>query len=128
MEPWHQAWLAGTTLPSHSIPRSLLETAQEIAEQWFVDNNGPRRQVEEWVSGDQAYAVMDGLLWSGFRLKGNEGKRCPPVPVLVRLCYQALPPADDAELWENMRDLFGSAFREWIQGFVQHGNNLETAL
>ena len=127
MEEWELTWLEGKPMPPHAFPAHLMGPAEDIAENWLLEDTSPRLQVEEWVSRNQAYTVMDGLLWSGFQLKGQTFKRVPPLPVWVRLLYQSEPPQTVEELKQVMIELFARVFAEWRRQFEQHGDHLETA-
>ena len=65
------------------------------------------------------------ILWSGCRLRGQQIKRVPPIPVVVRLMYSGPYPADAFEVEQRMMDLRRRAVREWIEGYRKHGVNLE---
>jgi hypothetical protein len=127
MEAWETAWLECQPMPPHVLPRELKQRMQTIAEAWLAGNSGPRVHVEEWVSRKQAYDVMDGLLWTGFRLKRQPEKRIRPVPVCIQMLYQKPPPIDARGLRQQMRLVLNSAFREWGVSREQLGDDIERA-
>ena len=120
MASWNDAWFGGRRMPENSFPKELISDAQSIAEEWLFDARF-RCIVEEWVSRQQADEVMDGLLWSGFCLRGQTEKRIPSKPVLVRLLFTVPYPVDTGEVRIRMREYFARAFREWVQAIEQHG-------
>ncbi len=126
MAAWNDAWFGGAPMPENRFPKELIAPAQTVAEEWLFDARF-RCVVEEWVSRAEADEVLDGLLWSGFCLRGQPQKRVAPKPVLVRLLYTEPYPADAAEVRERMRELFARAVREWIQALQQHGRDLRVA-
>jgi hypothetical protein len=126
MAVWNDRWFGGHAMPSHSFPQSLIGSAQSIAEEWLFDASF-QCVLTEWVSSSVADEVMGGLLWSGFRVRGQPDKRKPPKPALVRLLFTEPYPVDAAELRARMREHFARAVREWIQGYQQYGDDFEVA-
>lgn len=126
MAIWNDRWFAGETMPPNNFPQNLLEPAQSIAEAWLFDATF-RCILTEWVSGSQADEEMGGLLWNGFRLRGQPNKRVEPKPVLVRLLFTEPYPADANELRTQMREHFTRAVREWIRGRQQYGGDFGVA-
>ena len=70
---------------------------------------------------------MDGLLWSGFRVRGQPNRRIAPKPVLLRLLFTEPYPLNADEIILRMREHFNRAVREWIQGLEKYGDELEVA-
>jgi hypothetical protein len=126
MAIWNDRWFAGESMPPNTFPQHLIEAAQSIAEAWLFDASF-RCILTEWVSSSQADEEMGGLLWNGFRLRGQQDKRIAPKPVLVRLLFTEPYPADTAELRLRMREHFARAVREWIQGRQQYGDDFRIA-
>ena len=126
MAVWEDRWFGGQAMPPHGLPQGLIGAAQSIAEEWLFDASF-RCILTEWVSANQADEEMGGLLWSGFRRRGQQDKREPPIPVLVRLLFTEPYPADTTELRLRMREHFARAVREWIQGRQQYGNDFDIA-
>jgi hypothetical protein len=124
--PWVDAWLNNRVMPPHSFPDSLLEPMRSRAEAWMLSDNGPRRQVEEFVSRDQSYDIMDGLLFSGFCRDRSQPDRIPPVPVIVQLLYVFPPQGDQQELENLMASTFARVFRDWCRLHVS-GRHYEVA-
>jgi hypothetical protein len=84
MPPWVDDWLNNHVMPPHTFPGHLLERMRSRAEDWMLSDNRPRRQAEEFVSREESYAVMDGLLFSGFCRDRRQPGRIPPVELLGR--------------------------------------------
>lgn len=126
MAVWNDSWFGGQAMPPQNFPQNLLPAAQTIAEEWLFDASF-LCILTEWVSRGQADEEMGGLLWSGFRLRGQPDRRIAPKPVLVRLLYTEPYPVDADELRSRMRELFALAVREWIQGQQQYGDDFEVA-
>jgi hypothetical protein len=126
MAIWNDNWFSGQAMPPNSFPQNLIEAAQSIAEVWLFDASF-RCILTEWVSTSQADEAMGGLLWSGFRLRGQPDKRLAPKPVLVRLLFTEPYPADTTEVRERMREHFARAVREWIQGHQKYGDDFQVA-
>lgn len=126
MAVWNDRWFGGQTMPPHGFPQSLIGAAQSIAEEWLFDA-AFLCLLTEWVSTSQADEEMGGLLWSGFRLKGQPDKRIAPKPVLVRLLFTEPYPGDTTELRVRMREHFARAVREWIRGRQQDGDDFGVA-
>jgi len=70
---------------------------------------------------------MEGLLWSGFRVRVRQDRREPPIPILVHLLFAEPYPKNVAELRTSMENLFRTATSEWIRGLEQYGNHFEVA-
>lgn len=126
MAIWNDKWFAGQAMPPNKFPQNLLVAAQSIAEAWLFDATF-RCILTEWVSASQADEAMGGLLWSGFQLRGQPGKRLAPKPILVRLLFTEPYPAGATELRLRMREYFNRAVREWIQGLQQYGDDFGVA-
>jgi hypothetical protein len=126
MARWNDAWFGGESMPENSFPKELLPVAETIAEEWLFEARY-HPLVEEWVPGREADAVVGGLLWNGFCLRGQPQKRVAPKPVLVRLLFTEPHPANADEVRERMREYFARAVREWIKAFEQHGSDLRIA-
>jgi hypothetical protein len=114
-ENWADAWLNNRPMPPHHFPEPLLGPMHDLAERWLLSDHGPRRQVEEFVSGDEAYEVMGGLLYSGFCRDPRLPGRLRPVPVLVELLYALSPGADRPALERLMVETFARALAEWCR-------------
>jgi hypothetical protein len=126
MAVWNDRWFAGHAMPLNAFPVNLLGTAQSIAEEWLFDASF-RCILTEWVSTIQAEDDMEGLLWSGFHVRGQPEKRIAPKPVLVRLLFTEPYPVDIVELRARMREFFARAVREWIQGRQKYGDDFRVA-
>jgi hypothetical protein len=126
MAAWNDAWFSGRPMPPHGFPIQMLMAAQAIAEQWLFDAQF-RCILEEWVPRQQAVEVLGGLLWSGFRVRGQPSLRRNPKPVMVRLLYTEPQPTSATELRSLMRSLFNRAVREWIEAHLEYGHDLQCA-
>lgn len=126
MALWNDRWFGGQVMPASSFPQAMLEAAQTIAEKWLFDGSF-RCILTEWVSRSQADEEMGGILWSGFRLRGQANIRVAPKPVLVRLLFTEPYPIDTSELLARMREYFARAAHEWIQGHVKYGDDFLVA-
>jgi hypothetical protein len=125
--PWENAWLNGKPMPPHGLPKLLLIEAQAIAEEWLLAPE-IRSMVEEWAPRDRAEDAVVEVLWSGCRLHGEQTKRVPPVPVVVRLAYSEPFPGNIVELEDRMMELRRVAVNEWIEQFQKYGDKLEAAI
>lgn len=114
-------------MPLHAFPPALLEPLLDMAEQYLQSDHGPRKQLEEFVSRDETYDVMDGLLYSGFCRDRNQPQRVPPVPVVVELLYRTPPPADTVALEAAMVEIFARVLSEWCGLWVAGQGPLYTA-
>jgi hypothetical protein len=114
-EPWVDAWLNNKAMPPHAFPPALLQPLLDTAERWLVSNDGPRKQLEEFVSREETYAVMDGLLYSGFCRDRSRPQRTPPIPVTVQLLYRTPPPADVNALEAALVEVFARVLSEWCR-------------
>ena len=126
MAVWNDKWFGGQAMPPNNFPQHLIKATQSIAEAWLFDGSF-RCILTEWVSTKQADEAMGGMLWSGFRLRGQPDKRVAPKPVLVRLLFTEPYPADTIELRLRMREDFTRAVREWIQAHQQYGDDFRVA-
>jgi hypothetical protein len=115
LEPWEDAWLNNRTMPSHSFPHGLLEPMLTLAERWTLDETGPRRQLEEFVSRNDSYTIITGLVFSGFCRDRTKPQRIRPIPVLVEMLYQPSTPSDVPSMERRMADLFARALSEWCR-------------
>src|SRR4051812_34900854 len=93
-EAWVDAWLNYKPMPPNLFPETLLRPMLDIADRWLSSKNGPRIQLEEFVSREESYNVMDGLLFSGFCRDRLQRQRTRPIPVTVQLLYRSPPPVD----------------------------------
>jgi hypothetical protein len=114
-EPWVDAWLNNKPMPPHAFPAALLPTLLETAERWLVSDDGPRKQLEEFVGRDDTYDVMDGLLYSGFCRDRARPQRTPPIPVVIQLLYRTPPPADVNALGAAMVEVFARVLSQWCR-------------
>lgn len=127
MTAWEDAWLNGKAMPPHACPRHVVVQSEAIAEEWLSDS-GFRSILEEWVERDRAEDAMVQILWTGCRVRGEQWKRVPPVPVLVRVVYSSPYPNNIGELEDRMLDHRRAAISQWIEQFQKHGNSLEESL
>jgi hypothetical protein len=104
----------------------MIGPAQVIAEEWLFEDSF-RCILTEWVSGDRANRDLGGLLWSGFRLRGQQDRRVAPIPVLVQILFSKPFPTNTTELEDRMRQIFGQAANEWVRGLQKYGNHFEVA-
>lgn len=127
MEPWEDAWLNNKPMPPYNFPPALLEPMRRRAEEWLLNDEGPRKQLQEFVSAEKSYEVMDGLLFSGFCLDRRQPRRVRPLPVLVQLLYRVPPPTTPEELESAMIEVFARALSEWCRHYLASGGRLDTA-
>jgi hypothetical protein len=114
-EPWEDAWLNNRPMPAHEFPDALLGPMQTLAERWMLSDTGPRLQLVEFVSRDESYAIMDGLLFSGFCHDRTKPQRIRPIPVLMEMLYHQPHPADVTGLEGQMVERFARALSEWCR-------------
>ena len=114
-------------MPPHGLPKLLLIEAQAIAEEWLLALE-IRCMLEEWVGRDRAEEAVVEILWSGCRVRGEQWKRVPPVPILTRLAYSEPYAGNIVELEDQMREYRRIAANEWIEQYQKYGNKLEAAL
>ena len=88
---------------------------------------GFRGILEEWVERDRAEDAVVEILWSGCRLRGEQQKRIPPIPVLVRLMHSYPYPSNIVELEERMLEYRRIARMEWIEQYQNYGDELEAS-
>jgi hypothetical protein len=115
LEPWADAWLNGKTMPPHTLSHEWIDLILIRAEDWMVKPLGPRKQLEEFVSGDRTSAIMDGLLYSGFCRDRTKAQRIRPIPVLVRMLYTTPAPVDPSDVQSAMIRTFAEVLSEWCQ-------------
>ncbi len=127
MRPWEDAWFNGKAMPPHGLPKLLLIEAEAIAEEWLNDS-GFRSILEEWVGRDRAEDAVVEILWSGCRLRGEQWKRVPPIPVLVRLTYSEPYPKNIVDLEDQMLEHRRIAGDDWIEQYKKHGDQLVESL
>jgi hypothetical protein len=126
-EPWVDAWLNNKAMPAQAFPPNLLQPMLDTAERWLESDDGPRKQLVEFVSQEETYDVMDGLLYSGFCRDRSRPQRSPPIPVIVQLLYRTPPPADVDALGVAMVAVFARVLSEWCRLHVGGQGPLYTA-
>jgi hypothetical protein len=102
MEDWNDLWFRCQVLPASGFPKKMIGPAQVIAEEWLFEDSF-RCILTEWVSGSRADRDLGGLLWSGFRLRGQQDRRVAPIPVLVQILFSEPFPTNTTELEDRMR-------------------------
>ncbi len=112
-EPWIEAWLNGSAMPPNSFPESLRHPLLDVADLWMTSNRGPRKQLEEFVTREESYRIMDGLLYAGFCRDRTQPQRIMPIPVITQIVYGRPPPADREALVSVMTEIFGRVLSEW---------------
>ncbi len=125
--PWEDAWFNGKLMPPHGLPKPLLIEAQAIAEEWLLAPE-IRSMIEQWAPRDRSEDAVVEVLWSGCRLHGEQKKRAPPVPVLVRLTGSEPFPGNIVEREDRMMELRRVAVNEWIEPFQKYGEKLQAAI
>ena len=114
-EPWVDAWLNNKAMPPQAFPPALLQPLLDRAERWLVSNDGPRKQLEEFVSRARAAFIMDGLVYAGFCRDRTQDQRIRPVPVITQLLYTTPMSADETALEEAMIKVLAQVLSEWCR-------------
>ena len=126
-ESWVDAWLNNKAMPPQPFPAELQQPLLDMAERWLERDDGPRKQLEEFVGRDETYDVMDGLLYSGFCRDRSRPQRTVPIPVIVQLLYRTPAPADVNALEAAMVEVFARVLSEWCRLHLSGQGPLYTA-
>jgi hypothetical protein len=112
---WIEAWLTGKPMPPNNFPKNLQSPLLNKLEEWLTSPVSPRCQLEDFVSTNKAYHIMDGLLYSGFCQDRTLHRRKNPCPVLASVLNANPPPCDEKQLDSAIISAFASALADWIR-------------